>query len=73
MAQRLDFGPHIRSVLATIKENIYRKNIHRQIFLHYTVSITCTQKIRGLTRVNFLTASGVIDTGVQQMKPYLKG
>jgi hypothetical protein len=30
-----DFGPHILVVLATFKGNIYRKNMHRQIYQHY--------------------------------------
>jgi hypothetical protein len=32
---RCDFGPHIRVALSTFKGNIYKKNIHRQIDLHY--------------------------------------
>jgi hypothetical protein len=33
---RCDFGPHIQMALATFKGNIYKKNIHRQIDLHYS-------------------------------------
>jgi hypothetical protein len=41
---RCDFGPHIRLALATFKENIYWKNIHRQIGPTF---ITFPQKMRG--------------------------
>jgi hypothetical protein len=34
---RCDFWHHLCEALATFKGNIYRKNIHRPIVLHYTV------------------------------------
>jgi hypothetical protein len=53
---RCDFGPHIREALATFKGNIYQKNIHRQIVLHYTTHPILThKKIWGLTRERFLS------------------
>jgi hypothetical protein len=33
---RCDFWHHLREALATFKGNIYRKNIHRPIVLHYS-------------------------------------
>jgi hypothetical protein len=42
-----DFGPHISETLATLKGNIYQKNIHRQIVLHYIYNFH-TQKYEGL-------------------------
>jgi hypothetical protein len=50
---RFDFGLHIREALATFIGNIYRKNIHRQIVLHYTYNFH-KQKIWGLARDRFL-------------------
>jgi hypothetical protein len=39
---RCDFVPHIRVALATFKGNIYRKNLHRQIDLHYIYNFNTT-------------------------------
>jgi hypothetical protein len=47
------FGTHIRVALATFKENINLKNIHRKIFLHYIYNIHT--KIWGLTEDRFLS------------------
>jgi hypothetical protein len=44
-----DFISHIWDALFTFKGNIYSKNMHRQIVMHY-VPITSTHKIWGLTR-----------------------
>jgi hypothetical protein len=37
--QRCDFGPYIRSALATFKGNIYWKHIHRQIVLYFIYNL----------------------------------
>jgi hypothetical protein len=50
---RCDFGLHIRSALATFKVNIYRKIYIGK--LSYTVSITFTHKIWGLTKDRFFS------------------
>jgi hypothetical protein len=44
------FGSQMREDLATFKGNIYRRNIHSQIALHYIISITFLHKIWGLTK-----------------------
>jgi hypothetical protein len=50
-----DFGPHIQEALATFKGTIYRKNILRQIVLHYTYNFHT--KNRGVKqRLFFVTA-----------------
>jgi hypothetical protein len=49
---------YLCEALANFKGNIYRKNIHRPIVLHYTVPITFTYKKWGLTRDRFLSQQG---------------
>jgi hypothetical protein len=49
---RCDFWRHHCEALANFKGNIYRKNIHRPIVLHYRIPVTLTQKW-GLARDSF--------------------
>jgi hypothetical protein len=49
-----DFGPHIREVLATFQWNIYRKNIHRQIVLHYRYILNFHTHNMGVNKRSFL-------------------
>jgi hypothetical protein len=64
---RGDFWHHLCEALA-IKRNIYRKNIYRQIVLHFTYNFH-TQKM-GVNWRKFFCYSRVIDTAVTNIGDY---
>jgi hypothetical protein len=55
---RCDFRHNLCEALATFKGNIYRKNIHRPIVLHYTYNFH-TQKMGVNWRSFFVTAESL--------------
>jgi hypothetical protein len=61
-------GPYIRSALATIKGNINQKTSKGK--LSYTISITLTLKIGGLTK-NFFATAVVFYTTVCQIGNFI--
>jgi hypothetical protein len=56
---RCDFGPHIPEALDTFKGNIYRKNKHREIVLHYIYSFPI--KNMEVNKRYFLVTAVVVD------------
>jgi hypothetical protein len=61
---RCDFGPHIWEAVAPFRGNFYKKNMHRQIVLHYKYIYNFHTKNMGVNEGLFFCHSGVIATGI---------